>query len=262
MTRPDFDALVAAAETASVDGWGFAWLDGRATEERPSWGYAGLLAGRLGAAHAVLDVQTGGAEVFSEALDRASGRPATIAATDSWPPNLAIAARNLARHGGSVVAVPDAGPLPFRSATFDLVSSRHPVVAPWAEISRVLAPGSHYFAQHVGSGSNRELTDFMMGPQPVSGARSTARANADATANGLAIVDLREETLRVEFLDVGAVVWFLRNVIWTVPDFSVERYRDRLVAMHEHIGREGSFVSHAPRVLIDAVKVPGPADPG
>ena len=82
-----------------------------------------------------------------------------------------------------------------------------------------------------------------MGPQPVSGARTTARARADAAADGLRIVDLREETVRVEFFDVGAVVWFLRKVIWTVPDFSVERYRDRLVAMHEHIGREGSFVS-------------------
>jgi SAM-dependent methyltransferase len=254
VTGPDFDALVAEAETAGVDGWGFAWLDGRATEERPSWGYARLLADRIGTAHAVLDVQTGGAEVFAEALDRASARPATVAATDSWPPNLAIAARNLAAPGGSVVAVADAGPLPFRAATFDLVCSRHPVVTPWSEIGRVLAPGGHYVAQHVGSGSNRELTDFMMGPQPVSGARTTARARADAAAAGLEVIDLREETMRVEFFDVGAVVWFLRKVIWTVPDFSVERYRARLVAMHEHIGREGSFVSRAPRFLIDAVR--------
>jgi SAM-dependent methyltransferase len=254
VTGPGFDALVAEAETESVDGWGFAWLDGRATEERPSWGYARLLAERIGTARSVLDVQTGGAEVFSEALDRASARPATVVATDSWPPNLAIAAGNLAARGGSVVAVPDAGPLPFRTAIFDLVCSRHPVVTPWSEIARVLVPGGRYLAQHVGSGSNRELTDFMMDPQPVSGARTTARARADAAAHGLRIVDLREETLRVEFFDVGAVVWFLRKVIWTVPDFSVQSYRDRLVAMHEHIGREGSFVSHAPRFLIDAVK--------
>ena len=254
MTGPDFDALVDEAEAASVDGWGFAWLDGRATEDRPSWGYARLLADRIGAAHAVLDVQTGGAEVFAEALDRTPARPPIVAATDSWPPNLAIAARNLSARGGAVVAVPDAGPLPFRTATFDLVCSRHPVVTPWAEVARVLAPSGHYLAQHVGSGSNRELTDFVMGPQPVSGARTTARARADAAAHGLEIVDVREETLRVEFFDVGAVIWFLRKVIWTVPDFSVARYRDRLVAMHEHIGREGSFVSHAPRFLIDAVK--------
>jgi hypothetical protein len=35
-----FDDLVAEAAAASVDGWEFSWLDGRASEERPSWGYA------------------------------------------------------------------------------------------------------------------------------------------------------------------------------------------------------------------------------
>jgi SAM-dependent methyltransferase len=215
-----------------------------------------MAVGRVDAARAVLDVQTGGGEVCAEVLDRASRRPATVVATDSWPPSLRIAAGNLGARGGSVIAAADAGPLPFGDERFDLVLSRHPVSTPWDEIARVLVPGGRYFAQHVGSGSNRALTDFMMGPQPVSGARSTANARAAATANGLDVVDLREETLRVEFFDVGAVVWFLRKVIWTVPDFGVDRYHDRLVAMHDLIEREGRFVSHAPRFLIEAVKPP------
>jgi len=33
-----FEQLVAEAEAAPVAGWDFAWLDGRATEQRPSWG--------------------------------------------------------------------------------------------------------------------------------------------------------------------------------------------------------------------------------
>ncbi|MDQ1607864.1 MAG: hypothetical protein QOE16_596, partial [Microbacteriaceae bacterium] len=39
----DFEELVAEAESASVDGWDFSWFDGRATEERPSWGYSRIL---------------------------------------------------------------------------------------------------------------------------------------------------------------------------------------------------------------------------
>jgi hypothetical protein len=39
-----FDDLVAEAAAAEVTGWGFARLDGRATEERPPWGYARLVA--------------------------------------------------------------------------------------------------------------------------------------------------------------------------------------------------------------------------
>jgi hypothetical protein len=55
----DFDELVADAGAAPVDGWDFSWLDGRATEERPSWGYARLMGERMAGARVALDVQTG-----------------------------------------------------------------------------------------------------------------------------------------------------------------------------------------------------------
>ena len=55
-----FEELVAEADAVDVSGWGFSWLDGRATEQRPSWGYQRLMAGRLARVSAALDVQTGG----------------------------------------------------------------------------------------------------------------------------------------------------------------------------------------------------------
>jgi SAM-dependent methyltransferase len=245
-----FDELVAAAEAAPVAGWDFSWLNGRATEARPPWGFTRLVVPRLECVRSVLDVQTGGGEVFAEVLERARTRPPVVAATDSWPPNIDIARRNLGPFAGTVAAIGDTADMPFDDASFELVVARHPVSTRWDEIARVLVPGGSYFAQHVGSGSNRELTDFMMGPQPVSGARAPERAAADATAAGLDVVDLRVAACRVEFFDIGAVVYFLRTVIWTVPDFSVDRYRDRLLAMHEQM----PFVSHAHRVLIEARK--------
>jgi hypothetical protein len=65
---------------------------------------------------------------------------------------------------------------------------------------------------------------------------------------------MRMERLRAEFFDVGAVVYFLRKVIWTVPDFTVERYRDRLLDMHDHIEANGPFVAHSTRLLVEARK--------
>ena len=91
----------------------------------------------------------------------------------------------------------------------------------WPEIARVLRPGGTFFSQQVGAGSNRELTEFMMGPQPVSRAQRAAGPRAEAEVAGLVVVDLREEALRVVFNDVGAVVYFLRKVLWTVPGFTV-----------------------------------------
>ena len=77
---------------------------------------------------------------------------------------------------GAVAARGDA--LPLRDASFDLVISRHPVVAHWDEIARVLAPGGTYFAQHVGPRSAYEVTEWLMGPQPPSGARTPVASYA------------------------------------------------------------------------------------
>ena len=250
---PGFEELVAEGESEPTEGWDFSWFDGRATEARPSWRYARCVVPRLSKSGAALDVQTGGGEVFAQVLE-ASTAPAIVRATESWPPNIAIARANLAPFNGIVAEVDDPDPLPYPSESFDLVISRHPTVTVWPEIARVLQPGGRYFSQQVGPGSNRELTDFMMGPQPVSDTRSPARAVADARGAGLEVTDLRQESLEVRFFDVGAVVYFLRKVLWTVPGFTVDAYRARLRAMHDHIEREGSFLSHAERFLIEAVK--------
>src|SRR5256714_7316131 len=69
---------------------------------------------------------------------------------------------------------------------------------------------------------------------------------------GVEIIEMREEFPRTEFFDIGAVVYYLRLVVWIVPGFSVERYRSELIRIHQHIEKKGSFVAHAHRFLIDA----------
>jgi len=250
--RRSFEELVAEGAAVPVEGWDFSWFEGRATEERAPWGYAGLLADRLAAARTSLDVQTGGGEVVAFALRRATRRPDVVAATESWPPNLPVARRTLAPWQGEVVEVAENGELPFRDAAFDLVSSRHPTGRRWDELARVLRPGGTYLSQGVGSSSNRELYEFLMGPQPDDGPAAAQRALDGARAAGLDVVDLRQAATRVELFDVGAVVHFLRKVVWTVPDFTVERYRDRLRDLHEVIERDGRFIAHSQRYLLEA----------
>jgi SAM-dependent methyltransferase len=245
-----FDELLAEGEAVAVEGWDFSWFEGRATEERPSWGYSTLIAERMATATAALDIQTGGGEV----LAKIPHPPEVLAATESWPPNIEIATRNLRPLGAMVVDVADDADLPFPAESFDLVVSRHPTVTLWREISRVLRPGGTYLSQQVGAGSVRELTEAMMGPQERGQQRSTERADAEAQAAGLVVVDLRSESLRMEFYDIAAVVHFLRKVIWIVPGFTVERYRDQLADLHRRIRAEGPFVAHAQRFLIEARK--------
>ncbi|MGF1241113.1 class I SAM-dependent methyltransferase [Streptomyces sp. 2-6] len=255
-TPPSFEDLVAEGAAVPTEGWDFSWFAGRATEARPSWGYAVSLAARLAGAEAVLDVDTGGGEVLDFALDRASRTPALLAATESWPPNVAKATELLRPRGVVVVAVPPEAPLPFADGAFDLVTSRHPVRPDWTEIARVLRPGGTYFAQHVGPASVFELVEYFLGPQPeeVRAGRHPERERAAAQAAGLEVVDLRAERLRMEFHDIAAVVHFLRKVVWMVPGFTVEAYEGALRALHERIVAEGPFVAHSTRHLIEARK--------
>ncbi|WBB81163.1 methyltransferase domain-containing protein [Micromonospora sp. WMMD882] len=250
MSDRDFDDLVAEAAAVPVQGWDFAWLTGRASEERPPWGYSGLLADRMARADAALDVDTGGGEV----LAGVPRPPRLLVATEAWPPNVPLARRTLRRVGATVVAVADRPPLPFRAAAFDLVTSRHPVDTWWPEVARVLRPGGRYLSQQIGAGQMHELIEAMLGPVPVGDARRPERVAAAAEAAGLTVVDLRTATLRAVFHDVAAVVWFLRKVVWTVPGFTVDRYRPQLRRLHERIVAEGPFVAQARRFLIEAVR--------
>ncbi|MFE2052614.1 class I SAM-dependent methyltransferase [Streptomyces sp. NPDC059459] len=252
-----FDDLVAEGASVPTEGWDFSWFEGRATEARPSWGYARSLSARLVGAGAVLEVQTGGGEVLDRALAAAAPhRPPLVVATEGWPPNVAEATRLLRPRGVPVVVSPDDASFPFADGAFDLVVSRHPVRPHWAEIARVLAPGGTYFAQHVGPASVFELVEYFLGPLPEEkrNHRHPDRERADAEQAGLEVVDLRAERLRMEFYDVGAVVHFLRKVVWMVPGFTVDGYRDRLRELHERIESEGPFVAHSTRHLFDARK--------
>ena len=74
------------------------------------------------------------------------------------------------------------------------------------------------------------------------------------------VTDLREQSLRTVFNDVGAVVYFLRKVLWTVPGFTVAGYREPLRRLHQKIRSEGPFVAHAQRLLIEARKPSGAAE--
>jgi len=245
-----FEDLVAEGEAVPVEGWDFSWFNGRATEERPPWGYARMMGDRMGCVACALDIETGGGEILATVP-----RPGKLlVATESWLPNVTVARQKLAPLGAHVVAVADAPSLPFVASAFDLVVSRHPVVVLWDEIARVLRPGGTYLSQQIGAGTNRELTDFMMSPQPVNQRRSVESLRAADEDAGLEVADLQSCALRVEFYDVAAVVYFLRKVHWTVPDFSVQKYSRRLRAMHELIQTEGVFVSTAQRVLFEARK--------
>jgi hypothetical protein len=137
--------------------------------------------------------------------------------------------------------------------SFELVTARHPVRLDWEQIHRVLAPGGYYFAQHVGPRSALELIEHFLGLLPQTDERrDPQRECAAAQDAGLVVTDLRSARCRMEFFDVGAVVWILRKCVWWVPDFSVEKYHDKLADLDEQIRGGEPVVAHSTRHLIEA----------
>lgn len=86
---------------------------------------------------------------------------------------------------------------------------------------RVLQDGGSHLAQHVGPASAFALIEYFRGPLPHQRfARDPHREVSAARSAGLEIVDLRTARCRMEFFDIGAVVYTLRKCAWWVPDFA------------------------------------------
>ncbi|MFC0675358.1 methyltransferase domain-containing protein [Brachybacterium hainanense] len=241
----DLEDLIEEAEAADVTGWGFGYLDGRATEERPPWGYAHLLAEHLAQVDSALDLDTGGGEVLSEA----PVLPPHMVATEAWEPNAQRARELLGPRG--VRIVPGTAELP--DASFALVTSRHPVVPDFPEIHRLLRPGGAYLAQHVGPASCFELIEWFLGPQPEARKGRDPQAEAArAEAAGLVVDEIRTATCRIEYHDVGAIVWILRKCPWWVPGFTAGEHLPRLRELDARLRVGEPFVDASTRHLVRA----------
>jgi len=213
-------------EAVPFSGWDFAYLNHRWREEPPTWSYEELARSLLGKSRAALDLGTGGGERLA-AL--AEAFPPRVAATEGHPPNLALARQALTPHGVEVFATGASTALPFPDASFDLVLDRHTAFDA-AEVARVLTTGGVFLTQQVDGHSLSDLMAFF-GVQP--------------QFPEITLEPLREQLVRAGFMvelalnyrghsvfdDVGAIVYYLKAVPWTVPGFSVERHRDALLAL-------------------------------
>ena len=78
-----------------------------------------------------------------------------------------------------------------------------------------------------------------------------ARQLTDA---GFQILDKRDEFPETVITDIGALVFHLRVISWQIEDFSVEKYHDKLVQIHNMIQEKGDLRIKSHRFLIVAKK--------
>jgi len=232
-----FDFLVAEVES-HFSGWDFSHIAGREAEAPLRWSYISEALLRVRKSRAVLDMDTGGGEVFA----RFAPFPPVAYATEAYAPNISIARARLEPLGVQVVPLEGDEPrqLPFADDTFDLALNRHGYY--WEpELYRILRPGGVFVTQQVGDRNDIGLRELLGAPDAVANVEwaDLAEAVANLEAAGFQVARQLEDIYPQRFYDVGAIVYQLKAVPWQIPDFSVTGYFERLKAIHEKIQRDG-----------------------
>lgn len=238
-------------ERQPFSGWDFSRLDGRMSADGEPWDYPRRAAELMRGADSALDMETGGGEVLLSLRD---ALPPKMAATEGYAPNFELASARLRPLGVDVVEydASRAARLPFADGEFDLVLNRHGEFDA-REVARVLRDGGAFFTQQT-SGMWAWDLQAAFGARPQTPDVSAAKFVPMLEDAGLTVADAQEWEGRLEFADVGAVVYYLKAVPWEVPGFGVRKHFERLVALQERLEAGDELSFYAGKFLIEAWK--------
>jgi SAM-dependent methyltransferase len=253
MTSDDLHDQWTRAAAAPFEGWDFSYLKGRLVEDEPSWDYLTLAKAAVAQAFDILDVATGGGEVFASLAPF----PGRATAVEGYIPNLPIARRRLEPLGVPVFQGNTRSGMPFDDASFDLVLNRHGGFRA-AEMHRILKPGGVFLTQQVGGDNLADLAAVFGANLPYPDNILT-RVRADLIALGCEIRRGEAWRGRMTFSDVAAVVYFLKAVPWVVQGFDVNRHLAGLEALQARLDQGQPLQFTCTRFLIEAVKPGGSA---
>lgn len=239
-------------QAAHIHGWDFSHIQDRYDEEGDlPWDYRQTVQRHLSPSARLLDLDTGGGE-FLLSL----GHPHCLtAATEAYPPNVALCRQVLTPLGVDFREGDSVDPLPFADGAFDMVINRHGEYVP-EEIARVLKPGGLFITQQVGANNDRELVELLLEsppplPFPLQRLEIAARR---FEASGFTVLEGQEAHRPIRFRDVGALVWFARIIEWEFPGFSVDACLDRLLAAQALLEERGVIEGTIHRFLLVARK--------
>ena len=252
MTDEELKQLWKAEEDcAFIKGWDFSHISGRYQEEENlPWDYEAIIRSHLQDDRKLLDYDTGGGE-FLLSLHHPYEN---TAATEGYPPNVALCKERLLPLGIDLRECSDASKIPFADESFDMIINRHGDFDP-SEIRRLLKPGGQFITQQVGSENDRDLVELVLpGTEKPFPHLNLKEQRRRFTEEGFTILQAEEVFSPITFYDVGAFVWFARIIEWEFPGFSVDRCFDRLLKMQKGLERDGRITGTTHRYLIVAEK--------
>ena len=236
---------------AHIHGWDFSHISGRCEEAPLPWDYKSVIAKYINSEMEILDYDTGGGE-FLLSLKHPYSK---TAATEGYPPNVALCSEKLLPMGIDFREADCRKELPFEANSFDIVLNRHGDINE-KEISRVLKKGGRFITQQVGAENDRELVNLLLphikkSPFPDQYLDIISERLKKA---GLSIVEKQECFKSIKFFDVGALVWFARIIEWEFPGFSVDGCLGRLLHAQKIIEEKGCVEGRIHRFMVVAEK--------
>jgi len=237
-------------EKAPFQGWDFSYLRGRYKEGNPTWNYKSIAKNLIKKSNSVLDIATGGGEVFSEILS--AFKPKKAIAIEGYKPNVSVARKNLKKYGIKIIYANETKKLPFENEEFDLILNRHGGLN-IKEIERIISSGGIFFTQQV---DGKNLKDLMkeFETEPKWEFNTLLNVTKHLKKVGFKIMKAKEWEGKIIFKDIGALVYFLKATPWIVDDFSVKKYHIILEKFQRRIEKKSKLEFTTRRFLILAKK--------
>lgn len=237
-------------EKQEFKGWDFGYMDGKCDWGSLSWDYQEKVNAYRKPEHQLLDLGTGGGEFILQL-----GHPhGNTSVTEGWEPNFKLCKERLEPLGITVRQVMEDEILPYGEEQFDIVLSRHEAFLA-NEVWRVLKPGGYFITQQVGARNDRLLVEKLLGDIPYPFPEHDLIHNVEMLKEaGFAIVEQMEEEPVMKLFDLGATVYFARQIPWEFPAFSVEQCYDRIKALQSELDKNGYIENRTHRFFIVAKK--------
>ncbi|CAN5863762.1 class I SAM-dependent methyltransferase [soil metagenome] len=239
------------AEQRPFVGFDFSYFANKWVNEQPPWSYEALVRELMPTATAVLDIGTGGGEKLLQFKDYF---PPKMLATEGYPPNLGLARERLAPFGVEVLEFENSldNVLPLADDSVDLVLNRHSSFNS-ADIARILKNGGAFLTQQVDGRNLSDLSTAFAAVQPWTFFTLDFVLERLHQVN-LAIDIAQEWTGKLTFKDVATLVYYLKTIPWTVPDFSVEKHRTHLEKLQQQLEADGELTFTQRLMLLKATK--------
>lgn len=237
-------------EAQAFKGWDFSYMDGRCQWETLPWDYKACVLEHLKSEDKLLDMGTGGGEFLMELHHPYEN----TAVTEGWKPNFQLCKEQLEPLGITVKFVEEDDLLPYEEEQFDLVLSRHESFLA-EEVKRVLKPGGYFITQQVGSRNDRMLVEKMMDGVSIPFLDHDLVHNVKLLKDaGMHILEQKEEEQEMKLFDLGAAVFFAKQLPWEFPGFSVEKNYDKIVALQKELEERGYIRNLVHRFFLVAQK--------